>query len=144
MKKLLLLLFSLFLSINSYGDWTKIIKHNGSTYYIYFDNIKQKDEYVYWWLMVSDSEDSSQSYVLSDCGSNRIKPMQSFDYSEPLGKGDYRVDDIEGESWTYLAPETVPNALNFIACQYATLSSDDQEAYVKDLIIRLKELMVDY
>jgi len=144
MNKILILLFSLLLSFNSYGDWTKIIKKDGKTFFIYFDNFKKKDDSIYWWLMSSGSEDSMQSYILSDCDMNRIKPIQAFNYTEPLGKGKSSVDNLDDESWIFLAPETVPNALNSIACQYAALSSDDQEAYVKDLIIELRKLMIDY
>ena len=129
MKKTIVLLFTLLISFNSYGNWTKIIKDGDKTYYIYFDDIKQKDGYVYWWLMASDSEDSSQLYLLSDCEMNRIKPMQEISYSQPLGKGGPDVEEIEDDSWVFLPPETVPNLLNSLVCQYVKVMDTNQKDY---------------
>jgi hypothetical protein len=44
MKKLLILLFSLLLSFNSYGEWTKTSEDDdGDAYYIDFQTVKKLD-----------------------------------------------------------------------------------------------------
>ena len=137
MKKILILLFSLLLSFNSYGDWTKIIEEDDKTYYIYFDNIKQKDGLVYWWLMVSESEDSSQIYLLSDCDMSRMKPIQIMNYRKPLGKGEPSVGEIDDDSWIFLPPETTPTGLHAIACEYVNMSADKRERFLVKLKLHL-------
>ena len=50
MKKLLLLLFSLMLSFNSYGEWTLTYEwDNGDSAYVDLETIKEINGYVYWW-----------------------------------------------------------------------------------------------
>ena len=58
MKKLLLLLFSLLLSFNSYGDWTKTSEDtDGDSFYIDFQTIKKLDNgNVIFWGMVDNLE----------------------------------------------------------------------------------------
>ena len=46
MKKLLLLLFSILISFNSYGEWTKVnMDVDSSSYYIDFATVKKIDGY---------------------------------------------------------------------------------------------------
>ena len=50
MKKLLILLFSILISFNSYGEWTKITETiNGDTFYIDISFIKENGGYVFFW-----------------------------------------------------------------------------------------------
>jgi hypothetical protein len=50
MKKLLVLLFSVMISFNSYGDWTDFGKTvDGTGWYINYDTIKKHNGYVYYW-----------------------------------------------------------------------------------------------
>ncbi|MBT5662761.1 MAG: hypothetical protein HOJ05_03580, partial [Alphaproteobacteria bacterium] len=52
MKKFLIFLFSIIVSFNSYGEWTKITKGvDGDSFYIDLDTIKENDGDVYWWGM---------------------------------------------------------------------------------------------
>ena len=65
MKKLLLLLFSILISFNSYGEWTQTAEwDNGDTQYIDFDTIKSVDGYVLWWgLKNKDYDDGYKSLM---------------------------------------------------------------------------------
>ena len=64
MKKLLLLLFSLMLSFNSYGEentvggWFKAFANDGTSWYINLLKIQERDGLVYFWYMASDKESS--------------------------------------------------------------------------------------
>ena len=47
MKKLLLLLFSLMLSFNSYGEWTEFPPYDSEErYFIDFDNLQERSDVV--------------------------------------------------------------------------------------------------
>ena len=52
MKKLLIFLFSILISFNSYGEWDEIgVDTAGNTSYIDTDTIKKHGGYVYYWVM---------------------------------------------------------------------------------------------
>ena len=52
MKKLLILLFSILISFNSYGDWIELTKsETGDIFYVDKDRIKGNNGYVYWYHM---------------------------------------------------------------------------------------------
>jgi chaperonin GroEL len=57
MKKLTILLFSILISFNSYGEWLKVHKNtSGNTSYIGTDTIKERGGYVYWWRLTDYPE----------------------------------------------------------------------------------------
>ena len=93
MKKLLVLLFSLLISFNSYGEWEKVFSNShGDTFYIDFDKIKKHDGYVYWWhlkdYLVPDGRGLSDMYYnQGDCENNRIKILTNFFFKLPMGEG---------------------------------------------------------
>ena len=66
MKKLLLLLFSVIISFNSYGEWTKLVSMDNSSVFIDLETLKEKDGYVYWWLMDSTNNSSTQADAFRD------------------------------------------------------------------------------
>ena len=52
MKKLLIPLFSILISFNSYGEWKELgMNVAGDTFYIDKDIIKEHNRYVYWWVL---------------------------------------------------------------------------------------------
>ena len=66
MKKLLILLFSILISFNSYGEWVEIGKNvNGDTFYLDMDTIKEHNGYVYWWSL-SDYLKPIETGAMSD------------------------------------------------------------------------------
>ncbi len=108
MKKLLILLFSILISFNSYGEWTEINyeytqTEEGETYYVDKDTITKQDGYVYWWMLFDEplmpfSEDMSiKAYIQGDCGVNRIKILSNISYKQPMGEG-------IGETFTETTP----------------------------------------
>ncbi len=94
MKKLLLLLFSLMLSINSYGEeyegsFTKLFTDEEDTsWYINLEKIQERDGLVYYWYMTSDKEMSSAVLTENDCMLSRSKYIQYFQYTEQMLQGD--------------------------------------------------------
>ena len=120
MKKLLLLLISLLLSFNSYGEWTKTSEDtDGDSFYIDFQTIKKLDNgNVIFWGMVDNLEGndgfmSSKMFWEGDCNLSRMKVLSLIQYEEPMGVGEseslgggiVELDDIM--SWQYLPPDSI-------------------------------------
>ena len=70
MKKLLILLFSILISFNSYGEWTLITTTDrGDSYFVDLETIKKQKAYVYYWELVDyvipiqDIAYSSKNYM---------------------------------------------------------------------------------
>jgi len=63
MKKLLLLLFSLILSSNSYGEWTELWSETETTWHVDINTVKELDDLVYFWWMISDDEESEACFI---------------------------------------------------------------------------------
>ena len=123
MKKLLVLLFSILISFNSYGEWTKTYSSViGTTFYIDKDTIKKHGGYVYWWEMADylkpdDGYLSDRLYWQGDCGTERTKMLSLFYYKQPMGNGKVDEASMTGK-WIYPSPDTIgKDMLNYI-CDY--------------------------
>ena len=109
MKKLTILLFSILISFNSYGNWTKLDNLSSVGFTIYIDNltIKKHDGYVYFWEMTnfidpkSGDEISSKGYIQVDCGVVRFKILSQIDYDEPMGRGSADAYNPSNRKWVY-------------------------------------------
>ena len=93
MKKLLVLVFSILLSFNSYGEWTKISGHSLASFYVDLETIKARDGNVYWWSLSDWVKPNSGGYMSAkfffqgDCGLNRYKFLSGIFYQQSMGKG---------------------------------------------------------
>ena len=138
MKKLLLLLFSLILSINSYGEWTNVLPGNNASLYIDFKTLKEQDGYIYWWYMDSWREGSEQSYAQGDCNLKGFKVNKRVNFSLPMGEGEGIEKDITS-SWEYYQPNSgYEILLNFI-CQMSKLTHNGQKIRIEALTKRNEE-----
>ena len=124
MKKLLVLLFSLMISFNSYGEWMKITANiDGDTYYIDFDTIKSHNGYVYYWGISdyitpnSRGNMSAKIYYQSDCGLDRSKYVSGTFYNESMGKGKGETS-TPPDDWMYPPPDSVYGFILDIVCDY--------------------------
>ena len=127
MKKLLILLFSLLISFNSYGEWEVVSETvNGDTFYIDKDTIKYHGGYVYWWDMgdfvkpydsfMVEGVMSQKTYSEGDCGQVRYQNLRVISFKEPMGEGD-GMDDLNGV-WGYPPPDTVDGFILNYVCDY--------------------------
>ena len=124
MKKLLVLLFSLLISFNSYGEWTKIVDNvEGDDFYIDMGTIKPHGGYIYYWTLTNYIEPSPsgfmsvKKYAKVDCGVNRFTHLTYIWYKQSMGNGNGITDD-GADPWKYPDPESVAGyKLNFI-CDY--------------------------
>ena len=97
MKKLLILLFSILISINSYShdDWESFIEYSNGTLYVNNPSSISLDDYTYWWGMCDcpASDGSYMSYQvynqghISDSQNVMHKELIYVTFQEPMGEG---------------------------------------------------------
>jgi hypothetical protein len=123
LKNLAILLFSILISFNSYGEWTEIAEGTrGNIYYIDTDTIKQEHGgYVYWRELVDlvkpdkDGDISVKIYSQGDCEVNRYKRLSLNWHKEAMGGGSARAYNPT-EKWEYPLPNDASGILLDYVC----------------------------
>ena len=95
MKKLTILLFSIFISLNSYGYWSYVsFGSSGNNYYIDRSSVKAPTPNTIYFYMVMDyiepnkyGDMSLKKYKKGDCFGNKLKTLKGTYYSEHKAKG---------------------------------------------------------
>tara|TARA_B100000953_G_scaffold297658_1_gene292919 strand:- start:261 stop:644 length:384 start_codon:yes stop_codon:yes gene_type:complete len=125
MKKLLVLLFSILISFNSYGEWVKVTESaTGNTHYVDTDTIKEHNGYVYWWelndYLKPDKwgDMSHKVYRQGDCDVNRDKPLSYIYYKQRMGEGKSEVYNPPNPEWSYPPPESIGESISNYVCDY--------------------------
>ena len=120
MKKLTILLFSILISFNSFGEWTELGPHKSdyAKLYIDVDRIKEHNGYVYFWVLGSNSLESTVVYYQSDCGVGRFKTLTYIFHKLPMGEGEFDQQESENKGWKYAPPESrIEQSIDY-ACNY--------------------------
>ena len=135
MKKLILLSFSLLLSFNSYGEWTRVGLDSEKTIYIDINTIIEKDEFIYWWNMVDSNLDdySVKLYAQGDCLFPRLKILSRLYYYQAKGLGESDNDTPDNPLWEYHPPDTWKGFLLSNACKLVNSSSTKQEQVLNEI-----------
>jgi len=137
-KKLLLLIFSLILSFNSYGEWTSVLPGNNSSLYIDFETLEEREGFIYWRYMDSWSDGSAKSNAQGDCNLKGFKVNKRVNFSLPMGQGE-GIENNMVSSWEYYEPNTgYEILLNFI-CQMSKLVPEEQKIRIEALTKRNEE-----
>ena len=157
MKKLLLLLFSVMISFNSYGKWTKTSEGiEGEIFHIDFQTIKKLDNgNVVFWVLVDLDESvdgyiSSKMYWQGDCFLSRMKVLSLIQYEEPMGGGESLSLDgligLEGaDAWQYLPPDSIGYMnLEEVCSLVEHYSKSNYEDKVLELIAEFDSYEWDY
>ncbi len=125
MKKITILLFSIFISFSSYGEWKKFGQNtDGSTFYIDIGTIKEHGGYVYYWILgdyLKPSESgtmSGKAYYQGECGVNRYKTLSFMFYKQPMGGGTGDTQKPHDTDWRYPSPGSVSGYLLKYVCNY--------------------------
>jgi len=142
MKKLILLSFSLLLSFNSYGEWTRVGLDSEKTIYIDINTIIEKDEFIYWWYMLDSNlnDYSVKLYAQGDCLFPRLKILSRLDYYQAMGLGESYNDTPDNPLWEYYPPDTWEGFLLGNACKLVNSSSTKQEQVLNE-IYKSEELL---
>ena len=128
MKKLLVLLFSLLISFNSYGEWTEVVSGDGVNFY-YVDNesIIKNGRYIYYWELHDYGESLSEELIVMsakvykevDCQMKKFKVLSDYYYSNQMGNGDLvHQSNVADTEWTYTAPGNIDETLITFSCEY--------------------------
>jgi hypothetical protein len=137
-KKLCLLLFSLMLSFNSYGQWVNVLPGNNASLYIDFKTLQERDGFIYWWYMDSWGEGSEQSYAQGDCNLKGFKVNKRVKFSLPMGEGESTEKNITS-SWEYYQPNSSYEILLNFICQMSRLTPEEQKIRIEALTKRNEE-----
>jgi hypothetical protein len=137
-KKLLLLLFSLILSFNSYGEWTIVLPGNNASLYIDFETLEEREGFIYWWYMDSWSDGSAKSYAQGDCNLKGFKVNKRVNFSLPMGVGE-GIENNVVSSWEYYQPNTGYEVLLNFICQMSKLAPEEQKKRIEALTNRNEE-----
>ncbi|MBT4653066.1 MAG: hypothetical protein HOC15_01100 [Thiotrichales bacterium] len=140
MKKLLLLLFSLTLSFNSYGEWTEIHTNDEDTLYLDLNTIKENQGYIYWWNLMDMKEISSDGglsgkvYFQGDCGITRTKQLIFMSYTQSMGKGEvHDTRTPENPEWNFQPPDSTIGFLLDTSCKLLNASEKKRQAILKEI-----------
>jgi len=126
MKKLTILLFSILISFNSYGEWTEVAEsEGGDTNYIDTSTIKERNGYVYWWKLMDylvPSESGTMSakvFSQNDCGIYRSKVLSFSYYKQPMGGvGAGKTINPSNRKWDYISPGSTGSIVLEYGCNY--------------------------
>jgi len=125
MKKLLILLFSILISFNSYAQWTYITEEeDGDKYYIDNDSLKEHDGHIYWWGLTDyvkptrSGDLSAEAYSEGDCGINRWRLLSIIFFKQSMGRGQQDIQTPTGEyaNWYYPTRDRIDGILLNHAC----------------------------
>ena len=110
MKKILIILFLIFISFSSNGEWVKTgINYAGDTDYFDINRVQKIDGYLYYWILIDYpklSEWGDMSVIIhmkGDCDLNRVKYLSYIYSKEPMGKGRKELSSPSKPDWKYLS-----------------------------------------
>ena len=109
MKKLLLLLSLIFISLNVSAGWKKIASnYDSSDFYIHKDSIEKSGGYSYIWILSDKKKSTPLSYktlVQVDCGPlKQIKTISSERFKMSMGKGK-GTEAYFKPGWMFIPPD---------------------------------------
>ncbi len=127
MKKLLILLFSLFLlsSPSVFADWKYIgYSTGGSEWYIDYQTVKKNNGYYNFYILTDliepdkDGDLSYAAYRKVDCKESRYMILSEFYYSKNMGKGKLTKNPNKNPEWNYPPPGSMNQTVIRTLCDY--------------------------
>ena len=138
MKKILLLLISLFVSLGAHSEWTNVLPGNNASLYIDFETLEEKDGFIYWWYMDTWSTGSEKTYAQGDCNLKGFKVNKRSRFPFPMGEGE-GVEKEVVSTWEYYAPNSGFDVLLSFICEMSRLSSEEKAERIEVLNKRNEE-----
>jgi hypothetical protein len=136
MKEILILLSSLILSFNSYGEWVYIDteKNSDTEVYILTDSIEIEDGYVYWTYLNNYSEPRSEYNIMGlaifrggDCENNRYVNIESQMFQGSMGTKEFGKRLKPEQEWTSPSSGQIDEKIFNYVCDYAGLTQSKIE-----------------
>ena len=126
MKKLLILLFPIMISFNSYGEWIKVDDTvNADTAYIDYSKIKKHNGFIYVWELLDNLKPSewgdlsTEIYIQTECATLKSKYLTYNFYKQPMGIGDAENSTPDDPKWFYPSPNGAVELVLESACDFA-------------------------
>ena len=122
MKKLLLLLFSILISFNSYADWTRITDTVNDIYYVDKNTVMEHNGYIFWWELhdlkkPAAGYKSAMVYMQGDCGIYRYKGLEYKAFNEQMGRGEETNLGTE-DDWRFISSGSAGEVVMDYVCDY--------------------------
>jgi len=127
MKKIISIL-TVFLSFflfpsTSLSEWKYVsINTEGDKFFVDYDQIRQKNGDVYYWILsdykkpLSRSTYSSKVYTMGDCEIFRVKKLSWIFYKGQMGRGDSEREKGSME-WRYPPPDSLEGIMLNSVCE---------------------------
>ena len=131
MKKISLLLISLFVSLCAHSEWTNVLPGNNASLYIDFETLEEKDGFIYWWYMDTWSTGSEKTYAQGDCNLKGFKVNKRSRFPFPMGEGE-GVEKEVVSAWEYYAPNSGFDVLLSFICEMSRLSPEEKAERIED------------
>ena len=103
-----------YFSSPSHSEWTKVNKDSdGNTNYVDFESIREKNGYVYWWILSDilkptiQGHLSSKTYNQGDCKLFRVKYLSWIFYIKRMGGETANSGGPKNPQWDYPGPNSV-------------------------------------
>ena len=150
MKKLLLILFSLMLSFNSYGEWVYIDKENNSDTEVYVlkESIEIEEGYVYWATLNNYSKPRSEYNLMGlaifrggDCENNSYVNIESQMFQGSMGTKSFGERLKPEQEWTTPSSGQIDEKIFNYVCDYAGLGRAEVQ---KGITLTFEEELANY
>jgi hypothetical protein len=131
MKKLIILsalILSAMFSSPSFADWKKVGNNVIATFYVDYERIRKRGDYVYYWELIdffkinSSGDLSIQSYNQADCNMFRYKILNAIGYPAHMAEGvegNGRSQNNPDKNWRYPPPTSANETILKSVCAYA-------------------------
>ena len=126
MKKLLLVLFLVMISFNSYAEWSLVVTStNKNEYYIDFDRVSKNNGYVYYWVLsnfpsppYAKGKSSLELYEVNCSPPIKERRKAYYFYNSAMVQKGTRssVFDTSTGPWEYSVPGSVQERLIEAVC----------------------------
>ena len=138
MKKILLLITSLLITVNVDAEWTNVLPGNNASLFIDFETLEEKEGFIYWWYMDTWSTGSEKTYAQGDCNQKGFKVNKRIRFSFPMGDGECVEKDIVS-AWEYYEPNSGFDVLLSFICEMSSLNPEEKGVRIEALNIRNDE-----
>ena len=114
-----------FFASSAFSEMRKVAQNTvGSDYYVDFDSITKKSDYVYYWGLTnykkakSTGTKSIKYFKELDCVFIRYKFLTDHAFTGDMGTGEIKINNTPDKEWNYAAPGSVGYSVYKTVCDY--------------------------
>ena len=108
------------------ANWVVVSDTDRMIYYIDTQSIKKSGQFAKVWSLIEYKTPKQNGYFLAksvlsleeyDCKEDRIRTLSQTQYTGSMGQGDKYSVDLSNEKWGYIAPNTISDYIEKLACK---------------------------